>query len=320
MKHLNKTRFSAATLSALSVAVLTALSSSASSAAGGGASNAGGKPFVQLENQIIEVQNTLTQTIEQQIQNLTTTVINSDTSLADRVALLEGKVLSLEDRIAISEQNIASLNTTATNLQNQINGLIATASQQGVDILALQNQLTTTNEQISALLAQSGDHSSEIEALKLTAASLQNQIEINASGITGLQEQLNETKEILTGLQGQLTNFQNALQAKQDILDGKCPDGMALKEIRADGAIVCGMLGANGLEFHQVSQRLWLDAWEANTQYCPQGFFATGGGFWEVAGHGDHVHVNRPYGSNGWQVGVRSDDYVWTYVNCLRMR
>jgi peptidoglycan hydrolase CwlO-like protein len=321
-------------------AIFSVMAASIVQAAPNGGSNAGGKPFVQLENQIIEVQNYTTQTIEQQIQELTTNVINTDTELADRVSTLESdfqaldtRVTSLEtqmsltqDRIAVTEQNIDSLTNKASNLETQIDELLTKALQQGTDILTLQQQLATINQQIETILAQTGDHTEEIETLKQQASTLQTEIETNAAGITSLQSELTTTTLLIEGLKsellnmkGQLANMQIYLAGKQDVINKRCPDGQALVEVSANGSIACETIGSTGIVSGTVSFYEWQEAWQPITLQCPPGRIATG------AGHASFfskpsVHFSQPEGENKWIFSSMMDDRVGYYLRCIKLQ
>lgn len=279
-------------LNKLSVSLLTLL---AASSAYAGAPK--GKPFVQLENQIVEVQGQLEQTIEQQVEQLTTTVMTADTALEERVTSLEGRTLSLEDRVATAVTNLSLLNTKATNQQNQISDLINTAAAHGVNISALQDELATVNQQIVTLETQTGDHASEIAALQAQAASLTNQIEANAAGLTVLEAELADTNTLIVALQAQLSHLQIALETKQDIINRRCPDGQALVGVQGDGSIVCAPIGAQGITVQTVFHATYIQPGQLFLLSCPAGTALASGSFHTLEGG---MNISRTLGGNTW--------------------
>ena len=258
------------------LAIVAALTLNPSAYAGG---TPKGKPFVQLGNQIIELQGQMEQTIAEQAEQLTTVAITAEkvATLEGTVLSLEDRVLSLEDRVETAEANLSLLNTKATNQQDQINELINGALSHGVDILALQNNLVTINQQIATLETQTGDHAAEIAALQLQATSLTAQIETNAAGLTALQAELVKTNDLIEALEAELALLETVLEAKQNVINHTCEVGQALVEVQGD-SVVCGSVGgASGLTMETVSKQytfaaqhldqLYMSCWIDNSKW-----------------------------------------------------
>ncbi|HLF97605.1 MAG TPA: hypothetical protein VI457_10710 [Methylococcaceae bacterium] len=337
MKFPNRTHLlGAARPIALSVAILAALSSPAQAAAGGGG-GAAGKPFVQLQNEIIEVQNVVTQTFEEQVTNLTQVVMTSDTALEGRVSALETQVSSLESRLSGVEDEIEAMNitlddlksrigTTETNIgllqiksgnqQNQIDDLIASALQQGVDILALEAQLAGVNQQIMVLQTTTGDHTAEISDLQLQATSLKSQIETNAAGITTLRTDLTNTKNLIGALQTQLSQMQNSLQQLQNAMNYSCAPGTVLSQIDRTTYTCKGLHTTIVAHGKTLGSAKWGYLTGAE---CPAGTVLTGAGWWSYSYHvPHHFHANTA-NPNVWEMGSVVVDTYWMYLNCLNI-
>ena len=280
-----------------------------------------GKPFVQLGNQIIELQGQLEQTIQEQAEQLTTVAATAEkvNTLEGTVDSLEGRVLSLEDRVETAEANLSLLNTKATNQEDQIAQLISDALAHGVDILALQNSLVTINQQIATLETQAGDHATEIDALQAQATSLTNQIEANAAGLTALQAGLAETNELIDALKAQLEELQLVLEMKQNIVNGTCSTGQALVQVYVDGSVGCTSLGVSGALTVQTVSKVhsFTAASTIHFYVCPAGTVVAGGSF--IKDSGKEMIASVPAG-NSWKFQVAGGGNNVTAVYLLHLQ
>jgi hypothetical protein len=58
-----------------------------------------------------------------------------------------------------------------------------------------------------------------------------------------LQGQIDNNLELIEIMQSKLVALDEELEIKQNIIDGKCPDGSAIIEVRENGGVVCGSSG-----------------------------------------------------------------------------
>ncbi len=282
-----------------------------------------GKPFVQLGNQIIELQGQLEQTIEQQVEQLTTVAITADkvATLEGTVLSLEDRVLSLEDRVATAETNLSLLNTKATNQEDQITQLINGALAHGVDILALQNKLITVNQQIATLETEVGDHAAEIAALQLQATSLTAQIETNAAGLTALQAGLEETNELIDALEAELAELQLVLETKQNIINHTCPVGQAVVGISPDSGVGCAAVGTSGALTAQTWSKVhnFTAPVVVHLYQCPTGTTLASGAFLKISGKDMIASVPE---TSAWKFQVAAGgsgaSYI-LYIQCITL-
>jgi TolA-binding protein len=231
-------------------------------------SNPKGKPFITINDQIVEVEGAVS-TLQDQID-----------LLVDRVDTVEGRVTANEDAIlALEAQNVA------------------------LEALVLQNvsDITTVEAIIVALQLANTDLQASISANSGDIVILQAEVDANAALITTLQSALLMLQDNIitldTSLQGQIDNNQalidyltsevvyikDALDLKQDLVDGVCPDGAAIQQITPEGTVVCEDVGGISGQLHTVtaygpSVTVWPMTWVETRAYCPAGYIATGVG------------------------------------------
>ena len=170
-----------------------------------------GKPFVALQDQIVEVEGAIS-------------------SLSDQVEILIGDVDSIEARMSASENAIQ-------DLQNQIDSLNA---------LIIGNY-TTIDDVNAAIAALSADISAENEALKLTLQAALAQVEAGVIDLTDdLQNQIDNNKALIAILSAEIASQAEWEEFNNNLTDGVCPDGSFVTSIEIDGSLVCGDVGDNG--------------------------------------------------------------------------
>lgn len=112
-----------------------------------------------------------------------------------------------------------------------------------------------------------------IADLEATAVDLQQQILANDGDIETLEAELKITNQTIYKLQMDLKQLQSLIEMKQDIIQGKCPNGEYLAEIRPDGSIVCRQdVGAKGITRFSVYTEEYLKdclCWPGQSCSCP---------------------------------------------------
>jgi hypothetical protein len=228
----------------------------------GKGSNPNGKPFIELQGQIIEVEGEVS-------------------TLQDQVDSLVGQVDSIEAKAQANSDAIAALQAQSADLQAQID---ANAD----DILSLQLQVNGLEAENAALQAQ-------IDELGDADGALQAQIDANFAMITtlnqtiadlgiNLQDQIDNNTALIGVMQGEIDAIEELLALKQNIVDGYCPDGSAIREILSDGSVVCEQVGGGGpgtvaVTYTSKSGTALAGQFLHLNASCPSGYTAIGGGY-----------------------------------------
>lgn len=289
-------------------AVLVAAGLNCMSAAAGTGNSPKGAPFIQLQDQIVEVQGAVS-TLDEQIQAI---VADVDT--------LEGRVDASQDAIvtlqAANSQLSALVYANATDLssiQAAISGLQA-------ENLALQQQMAASSGNVDALQAQVSANEALLLSLQSAVVAVQNgQLTLE----TDLQSQIDHNNLLISGLQGQIDDLSSLLELKQDHLNGQCGEGYALQAINPDGSIFCTSTGNSNIEmaYAQASVAGTYGQVKYATAYCAPGYIRTGGGF-RVAYFVNIARMEH-VGDDAIQVGAYTGDHVnntiFAYAFCMRL-
>ena len=227
-----------------------------------------GKPFVELQGQIIEVQGAVAEIearmteLEQSVEEQVTTLTSEVATLAEIVAIVGDKVDTFADTVAVNTRAIFILQRRTATLKKIVDEIAS--------------DLTTIQGSIDALTADNVDLQAQIDAGVADAVSLQAQIDANTVLITDLEVAMADNNFTLTGAIATQTNIEN----------GTCNDGESVVAV-SEGQIVCEVVNDTTTSSSAVVTlwRVSALAYYAGNNYwhsapeCPAGSVLTGGGF-----------------------------------------
>lgn len=236
--------------------------------AAGNGSNPNGKPFIELQGQIVEVQGKLS-------------------TIQDQVDALVKRVATVEERVAADQEAIA-------NLQNQNVELTAQIAAYNTTAAALQTRVVELEAANLALQAQLGANAKTDESLQAQIAynnGLISQLQQTLSGLSTLQDQVNNNSILIAALDQEIDGINSRLALKQAIITGTCPAGETIKQINSDGSIACQAVGGGvkTITMYTVYKPLTLSPNSKGSieLKCNVGDSVTGGGFvggWNYSG------------------------------------
>ncbi len=244
----------------LALSLLVPWTSTVAYGAGSG-TNPNGKPFVELQGQIVEVQ-------------------GSVSSIQDQIDALVRKVGTVEERVTANAEAVANLQRQNADLQAQIDAY-------GTTMEALQARVLALQVENQALQAQIDGNTGNI-------ATLQSQIDYNSglivqlqqtlSGLTTLQDQVTNNTALIAARQQATESINARLQLKQTLVNGTCPEGQAVRQISEDGSVACQSVGAGPTAISVYSVYAYKTL-APNTKgsielKCTEGDRVTGGGFY----------------------------------------
>ncbi len=244
-----------------------------------------GKPFVALQDQIVEVQGAVT-------------------TLEDQVTELIGRVDSIAERLTATELAIVDLE----NENDALNTLIMGAY---TSIDDLYFEIETLSEDTSA-------NASLIASLQSAIASIEEgQIDLT----NNLQGQVDNNLELIELLEGDIASINDYIALDNHITEGTCPSGEFVIG-HTENSLSCAAAGGSGSNTLWGYFRFARSAsWGRNIQvYCDLPTdIRTGGGFNAIQSS-HNVRRSTPTGVNGWTVELSGNFRdIQAYVMCLRV-
>jgi len=235
-----------------------------------------GRPFVAIDDQIVEISGAVS-------------------SLQEQIDVLVEHVDTVEERVDANEDALGILDDENSILETLID-------QNATDIETIQaliTELDASNQTlaIEANTAAIAANESLIQTLQAALVAVdQNQVILSAD----LQSQIDNNLQLITLLQQETQFLNQAIATKQGLMNGTCPDGSAVTEITQDGNFVCTQLVSSGtgsdVKYVEVFQQVGAGQWGSLFAYCDTGYTAVSGSMNMGSSYGKFLLV-APYGN-----------------------
>ncbi len=259
-----------------------------------------GKPFVLLNDQIVEVENTL-QALEDKYDDIITDIYASIEGLDGKISAINLKINELEE--------------TDAQLKEKIAQTIADLESQGADIKTLFENYQSLKAQLEVLEA-SVVTKAELEALEAEIETVRSSIAGVSTEVASLLSDIEDNAALIALLQQDMKNLTVAMESA--IPQGECPQGQFLVALNEDGSIVCSSSDSNSSASPQittlVSAAVAIDknglhssklSCESNQQLISGGFRIVAS---DASSYSDAQAVESFAWGNDWQVTVKANN------------
>ncbi len=186
-----------------------------------------GKPFVELQGQIVEVEGTVS-TLKSQVDEL---LLSVDT--------LEGRVSSLDDNIATINAAIEKVKSDNAAVLAEMTTVLNDAIAQNSAVADALQKINELHAQVQELMGSSTANAEAIADLYAQIGTLEEYIAANAEGYHTLEAKIDHNQQLIDGLNGRLSAVEAEMQLKQSVLNATCQEGEALRQINPDGSYAC---------------------------------------------------------------------------------
>lgn len=297
-------------LNLVAICLISFVSASSGAVAGNGNGDSpNGKPFVTINEQIIEVQGAIT-------------------SLEDQIDMVVGQVDTLEGRVTATEAAITTVESANASLQTLVNQNLS-------DIASIQGQISALeaeNDSLQVMIIENGGDIETLEAQIATNSQLISDLQQALLNVEdgyismgeGLQDQIDDNAELIMTLQADIDVIAESLEFQQNLAAGVCPNGTAVVDVQADGSYICASAGTstgggtpNLITTWAVGPDFYIQGGSYGGQYvhCPPEYVAIDAGYYISTRNVDVIRLYTFIGTSDINSNNRGEAYGFFYNN-----
>jgi len=197
-----------------------------------------GKPFVEINGQIVDLQNDVA-SLEAELQEFKDDVYSRFSTLESRVSAIDGKIADLVARDASIMTQIQSLVASVESNTDLLNNLLATINDLTTRIDDLELETATLKQDTQNNLSAIQSNEETIAQLNSELDAAYDSLSAQVEGVASLLAQKVDTSEFISALFQLKYDLEQELALKQNIINASCGEGEAISNISPDGSFSC---------------------------------------------------------------------------------
>ena len=197
-----------------------------------------GKPFAEINGQIVEIQNDIT-SLKTELADFKDDVDTRFDTVEAKIGAIDLKVADLEAKDKLLAADIQAVLLTATGNTATIDQILTSIGTINTDIANLQADIAALETADSINLELIKVNEAAITQLEADVAVAYDQLAGEVVGLATLLTQKLDIHEFVTALNQYKIEVQEKFDRKQDIINATCADGEFISNLQADGSFVC---------------------------------------------------------------------------------
>mgnify|MGYP002700418612 CR=1 FL=1 len=204
----------------------------------GNGSTPNGKPFAEINGEIVEIQNDIT-SLQKELDDFKADVDTRFDTVEGKISAIDLKITDLESQDEALLDQIRVLVQSVADNSDVINTILGNISSLNDEITTLRDDIKTLEETSETNLDLIQANELAIETLRTDVQGEYDMLADEVAGVASILSQKLDVAEFMSQLNQYKLEVQQQFDLKQDIINAGCSDGEFLSNLQADGSFDC---------------------------------------------------------------------------------